>query len=406
MAVDQFCLKWNNFQSSLISAFESLQTTEDLADVTLTTEGINIKAHKIILSACSPYFRNIFKENPCSHPIVILKDVFYDDLLAILKFMYHGEVLVTKDRLHSFLQTGEVLQVSGLIGCTDFSIRTTTPKTAKPCKVKESEILQHIPKKTKFISKPSKKTDYSPRIIDTAQITTPKDKKTSVSLKDNMDIICVDKVKMEIDDMQLQSDVNENLGCFPNLGEKPVSILESVLETKENPSILERSLTSNSSIGSNLTINYPEQHHASSELVKHLVVSQKPTEPTETEKRIPKTRAPVPHSPAIVAEQSTNQTKIKTEEDSIEVTIELPNVSEVGIVNVRPVPDVQPHHSSQCGNCPHCGKIYSNQSALKYHVRLVHSDLLNLYCCHLCPEVFDYREGYKKHMVEVHSLRN
>lgn len=61
MAVDQFCLKWNNFQSSIIHAFESLQTTQDLADVTLTCEGINIKAHKIILSACSPYFRTVFK---------------------------------------------------------------------------------------------------------------------------------------------------------------------------------------------------------------------------------------------------------------------------------------------------------------------------------------------------------
>lgn len=66
----------------------------------------------------------------------------------------------------------------------------------------------------------------------------------------------------------------------------------------------------------------------------------------------------------------------------------------------------QPHHSSQCGNCPHCGKVYSNQSALKYHVRLVHSDLTNMYCCHLCPEAFSYREGYKKHMVEVHCIRN
>lgn len=68
--------------------------------------------------------------------------------------------------------------------------------------------------------------------------------------------------------------------------------------------------------------------------------------------------------------------------------------------------DIQPHHSSQCGNCPHCGKVYSNQSALKYHVRLVHSDLTNMYCCHLCPESFDYREGYKKHMAEVHMIRN
>lgn len=79
---------------------------------------------------------------------------------------------------------------------------------------------------------------------------------------------------------------------------------------------------------------------------------------------------------------------------------------EFSIISGRLSQDVQPHHSSQCGKCPHCGKVYSNQSALKYHVRLVHSDLTNMYCCHLCPEAFDFREGYKKHMVEIHSIRN
>ncbi|KAI4465353.1 btb domain transcription factor [Holotrichia oblita] len=394
MAVDQFCLKWNNFQSSLISAFESLQTTEDLADVTLTTEGINVKAHKIILSACSPYFRNVFKENPCSHPIVILKDVFYDDLLAILKFMYHGEVLVAKDRLHSFLQTGEVLQVSGLIGCTDFSIKTTTPKTTKLGKTKESDGHQPISKKSKFLHKPPKKSDYSSRNVDPPPI-------------NNIEAVCTDKIKMETDDFHVQSDVNENLGCFPNLGEKPVSILETVLETKDNPSILERSLMSNLNTGNNPAINYTDHHHqTSSELVKHLVVTQKVAEGNESENRLTKQKLPIDY-PTVTEQQLNNQTIIKTEEENVEVTIDLPNVvGDIGIVNVRPIPDIQPHHSSQCGNCPHCGKIYSNQSALKYHVRLVHSDLLNLYCCHLCPEVFDYREGYKKHMVEVHSLRN
>lgn len=151
-------------------------------------------------------------------------------------------------------------------------------------------------------------------------------------------------------------------------------------------------------------MNYGE-NQTTSELLKHLVTPQNAAEPTELEKCASKDQTPL--EPLFGSEnQSSNQT-IKTEEENIEVTIELPNiVSDVGIVNVRPLPEIQAHHSSQCGNCPHCGKIYSNQSALKYHVRLVHSDLLNLYCCHLCPEVFDYREGYKKHMVEVHSSRN
>lgn len=66
----------------------------------------------------------------------------------------------------------------------------------------------------------------------------------------------------------------------------------------------------------------------------------------------------------------------------------------------------QVSHGSQFGKCPHCSKVYSNQSALKYHVRLVHSDMLNMFCCHLCPESFEYRESYKVHMWETHSVRN
>lgn len=96
------------------------------------------------------------------------------------------------------------------------------------------------------------------------------------------------------------------------------------------------------------------------------------------------------------------QQRIKTEDNVDNIEVMSPEELNLHIRNV----ELQPHHSSQCGNCPHCGKVYSNQSALKYHVRLVHSDLTNMYCCHLCPESFDYREGYKKHMAEVHLIRN
>lgn len=62
-------------------------------------------------------------------------------------------------------------------------------------------------------------------------------------------------------------------------------------------------------------------------------------------------------------------------------------------------------HLAQWGNCPHCGQKYSNQSALKYHVRLVHSDLTNRLCCYLCPRAFTHRDSFKKHMWERHNVR-
>lgn len=66
----------------------------------------------------------------------------------------------------------------------------------------------------------------------------------------------------------------------------------------------------------------------------------------------------------------------------------------------------QSNHAAICGDCPHCGMKYSNQSALKYHVRLMHSDLTNRLCCYLCPRSFTMRETFKEHMWTSHGQRN
>lgn len=56
----------------------------------------------------------LFQENPCHHPIIILKDVQAQDILNLLSYMYHGEVNVEEDSLPSFIQTAELLQIKGL----------------------------------------------------------------------------------------------------------------------------------------------------------------------------------------------------------------------------------------------------------------------------------------------------
>lgn len=110
----QYSLKWNNYHTHLAFHFESLRTEEEFTDVTLCCEGKKIKAHKIILSACSTYFRDVFKENPHPHPVIIFKNVKHTDLASIIQFMYNGEVSVIQELLPTFLQTAELLQVRGL----------------------------------------------------------------------------------------------------------------------------------------------------------------------------------------------------------------------------------------------------------------------------------------------------
>ncbi|XP_048510124.1 broad-complex core protein isoforms 1/2/3/4/5 isoform X6 [Athalia rosae] len=114
-----FCLRWNNYQSSITSAFENLRDDEDFVDVTLACDGKSLKAHRVVLSACSPYFRELLKSTPCKHPVIVLQDVAFSDLHALVEFIYHGEVNVHQRSLSSFLKTAEVLRVSGLTQQSD-----------------------------------------------------------------------------------------------------------------------------------------------------------------------------------------------------------------------------------------------------------------------------------------------
>ena len=59
----RFSLRWNNYQSHLVTAFESLLEEKDFVDVTLGVEGRKLPAHEMLLSACSPYFRDLLKVN-------------------------------------------------------------------------------------------------------------------------------------------------------------------------------------------------------------------------------------------------------------------------------------------------------------------------------------------------------
>jgi len=109
-----FSLRWNNHPVNMVSVFTTLYQAESLVDVSLAAEGKQLQAHKVVLSACSDYFQLLFAANPCKHPIVILKDVAFEDLQTVVKFMYHGCVNVSSDKLPAVLKTADALQIKGL----------------------------------------------------------------------------------------------------------------------------------------------------------------------------------------------------------------------------------------------------------------------------------------------------
>ena len=112
--MEKFCLKWPHFETNLTVAFQELREESDLFDVTLACDEKQIEAHKVVLSACSGFFRNAFRRNKHAHPLVFLKGVKYSNIVSLLDFMYRGEVSVVQEDLQSFLAVAEELKVKGL----------------------------------------------------------------------------------------------------------------------------------------------------------------------------------------------------------------------------------------------------------------------------------------------------
>ena len=111
---NKFCLRWKDFENNISNSFKDLRDDKDFFDVTLACNGNQLQAHKVILSACSTFFRSILKKYPHPHPLLYLKGVQYEEIQSVLTFMYHGEVNVAQEDLNTFLAVAEDLEVKGL----------------------------------------------------------------------------------------------------------------------------------------------------------------------------------------------------------------------------------------------------------------------------------------------------
>ena len=113
---EKFCLKWNDFQSTVSQSFSSLRKEKDFFDVTLVSDDeVQISAHKVVLSACSSFFKSILKTNNHPQPLIYLSGVSSMNLGFVLDYMYQGELDIYQNHLDAFLDTAQKLKISGLL---------------------------------------------------------------------------------------------------------------------------------------------------------------------------------------------------------------------------------------------------------------------------------------------------
>ena len=109
---DKFYLKWDYFQKNINTAIGSLREDGHFNDVTLACEdGKQIEAHKVILATSSPLFQDLLRKNKHTHPLIYMRGMKSDDLIAIVDFLYHGEENIYQENLEAFLLIAEELSL-------------------------------------------------------------------------------------------------------------------------------------------------------------------------------------------------------------------------------------------------------------------------------------------------------
>ena len=168
---DKFCLRWNSFESNISSSFQELRNDSEFFDVTLCCDnGVDIvQAHKVILAACSPFFRKILSHQKSQpNPLLYLKGICLEDLQAALEFMYHGEVNLSQDSLNNFLAVAAELAIKGLSADTKPMFPNATTNTLMTVKRKNS-IQQTASSKPQIAKRPK-----------TSQVLTPVENKENI----------------------------------------------------------------------------------------------------------------------------------------------------------------------------------------------------------------------------------
>ena len=117
MASEKFSLKWNDFASNVSNSFSKLRQETRLYDVTLVSnDHQQASAHKLVLSACSEVFSNIFSSNNSPNMMLYLDSVDAKEVNFMLDYIYQGEVQIHQDFLDRFLETATKFKLRGILG--------------------------------------------------------------------------------------------------------------------------------------------------------------------------------------------------------------------------------------------------------------------------------------------------
>ena len=189
---EKLCLQWNDFQNIVSSAFGDLKDDPDLTDVTLACEdGKQVEVHKVVLASTSPFFKDLLKRNRHPHPLIYMRGIKSDVLMAMVEFFYKGEANVFQENLDTFLALADEMRLKGLSRTDEQQETEGHPQIDRNLKrIFESPMLVQPTHKKETDKGKETKQQHSPKIFS----------ETAVALNDS-----VEDVDLEMLDEQIRS---------------------------------------------------------------------------------------------------------------------------------------------------------------------------------------------------------
>merc|ERR550539_1404795 len=151
MVQDPIVLQRKDHNENLSQIFKKFRESSELYDVNLVcpdSNGKNLQAHKLIISAISSVFNDMLTTNVSMQPnktnCIFLRGTSFEEVSSILDFVYDGEAIVKKDRLDLFLSVAEDLKIQGLSSANALVSCEKNFKEKEPCPTRNSSPIHGI----------------------------------------------------------------------------------------------------------------------------------------------------------------------------------------------------------------------------------------------------------------------
>ena len=125
---EKYNLHWHSYSDHLREALNEMMISSEFADVTLVTDDKQqIRAHRNILSACSPVFKSILQiDSKNANPVIYLRGIQHSEMESIMQFIYLGEAKFYKERMSEFLMVAKNLEIKELSTGIELNDQTTS----------------------------------------------------------------------------------------------------------------------------------------------------------------------------------------------------------------------------------------------------------------------------------------